>query len=41
MSQRNAQSSRPNLSSPTLWLIHQAAHRAPEDLSSRLVACNN
>ena len=36
MSQRNAQSTRPRSSSPTLWLIHQAAHRAPEDLSSRL-----
>lgn len=36
MSQRNAQSTRPSLSGLTQWLIHQAAHRAPEDLSPRL-----
>lgn len=34
MSQRNAQST--SLSSLSEWLIHQAAHRAPEDLSPRL-----
>jgi TonB family protein len=36
MSQRNERSTRPNISSVTHWLIHQAAHRTPESLSSRL-----
>ena len=36
MSQRNAQSTRPRSSGLTQWLIHQAAHRAPEDLGPRL-----
>jgi TonB family protein len=36
MSQRNERSTRPILSNLTHWLIHQAAHRAPEALSSRL-----
>ncbi len=36
MSQRNERSMPSNSSSLTHWLIHQAAHRAPEDLSSRL-----
>jgi TonB family protein len=35
MSQRNERSTRPNFR-VTHWLIHQAAHRAPESLSSRL-----
>ena len=35
MSQRNERS-RPELRSLTHWLIHQAAHRAPETLSPRL-----
>lgn len=36
MSQRNERSMRPGSGSLTQWLIHQAAHRAPESLSSRL-----
>ena len=36
MSQRNERSMPSNSSSLTHWLIHQAAHRAPEALSSRL-----
>jgi TonB family protein len=36
MSQRNERSSRPESSCVTHWLIHHAAHRAPESLSSRL-----
>jgi TonB family protein len=36
MSQRNERSMRPNFGGMTHWLIHQAAHRAPESLSSRL-----
>jgi TonB family protein len=36
MSQRNEQSTQPNFSGMTHWLIHYAAHRAPESLSSRL-----
>jgi TonB family protein len=36
MSQRNERSKGPDLNSVTHWLIHQAAHRAPETLSSRL-----
>jgi TonB family protein len=36
MSQRNERSKHAALSSATHWLIHQAAHRAPEALSSRL-----
>jgi hypothetical protein len=36
MSQRNERSTRPNTNRMTHWLIHQAAHRTPEDLSSRL-----
>ncbi len=36
MSQRNERSMPSHSSSLTHWLIHQAAHRAPEDLSSRL-----
>jgi TonB family protein len=35
MSQRNERSTRPTFG-VTHWLIHQAAHRAPESLSSRL-----
>src|SRR3984957_15657270 len=35
MSQRNERPTRPHFS-VTHWLIHQAAHRAPESLSSRL-----
>jgi TonB family protein len=35
MSQRNERSTRPELG-VTHWLIHQAAHRAPESLSARL-----
>jgi TonB family protein len=36
MSQRNERSTRPELEGVTHWLIHQAAYRAPESLSSRL-----
>jgi TonB family protein len=36
MSQRNERSTPPIFSNVTHWLIHQAAHRAPESLSSRL-----
>jgi TonB family protein len=36
MSQRNERSKQPALNGVTHWLIHQAAHRAPETLSSRL-----
>ncbi len=36
MSQRHEPSMRPNFSGTTHWLIHQAARRAPESLSSRL-----
>jgi TonB family protein len=36
MSQRNERSTGPNYSGVTHWLIHQAARRAPETLSSRL-----
>lgn len=36
MSQRNEQSTQPDLRGVPLWLIHHAAHRAPESLSSRL-----
>jgi TonB family protein len=36
MSQRNERSAQPTFSSVTHWLIHQAAHRAPETLASRL-----
>jgi hypothetical protein len=36
MSQRNKRSTQPDLSRVPLWLIHHAAHRAPEALSSRL-----
>ncbi len=36
MSQRNEQSTRPNSSGASHWLIHQAAQRAPELVSSRL-----
>jgi TonB family protein len=36
MSQRNERSISPKQSSVTHWLIHQAARRAPESLSSRL-----
>jgi TonB family protein len=36
MSQRNERSKHTALNSATHWLIHHAAHRAPETLSSRL-----
>jgi TonB family protein len=36
MSQRSERSTRPNFNGLTHWLIHQAAHRAPEALSPRL-----
>ena len=36
MSQRNERSMQPELECVTHWLIHHAAHRAPECLSSRL-----
>jgi TonB family protein len=36
MSQRKERSTQPEISSVTHWLIHQAAHRTPEALSSRL-----
>src|ERR1700683_1021045 len=36
MSQRNERSTRPDFSGVPHWLIRQAAHRAPEALSSRL-----
>jgi TonB family protein len=36
MSQRNERSTRPDFSNVPHWLIRQAAHRAPEALSSRL-----
>src|SRR5580658_7774852 len=36
MSQRNERSTQTDLSSVPRWLIHQAAGRAPETLSSRL-----
>ncbi len=36
MSQRNERATRPNLSGVSHWLIHQAAQRAPEAVSSRL-----
>src|SRR5665213_2367064 len=36
MSQRNERSMQPVFDGVTQWLIQQAAHRAPESLSSRL-----
>jgi TonB family protein len=36
MSQRNERSKQPNSDGLTRWLIHRAAHRAPDSLSSRL-----
>jgi TonB family protein len=36
MSQRNERSSQPEFNGVTHWLIHHAAHRAPDSLSSRL-----
>jgi TonB family protein len=36
MSQRKERSTQPELRSMTHWLVHQAAHRAPQALSSRL-----
>jgi TonB family protein len=36
MSQRNERATRPHLSDLNHWLVYQAAHRAPEALSSRL-----
>jgi TonB family protein len=36
MSQRNERSEQASLNSVAHWLIHQAAHRAPETLSARL-----
>lgn len=36
MSQRNERPTEPNMSGVTHWLIHQAAHRAPESLCARL-----
>ena len=36
MSQRNERSTQPELDGVTHWLIHRAARRAPEYLSSRL-----
>jgi TonB family protein len=36
MSQRNERSQQPGISGVTHWLIHQAAHRAPENLPARL-----
>jgi hypothetical protein len=36
MSQRNGRSKQADLGGMTHWLIHQAAHRAPETLSARL-----
>jgi TonB family protein len=36
MSQRNERSTRPNFGGVTHWLIHRAAHCAPDALSSRL-----
>jgi TonB family protein len=36
MSQRNERSQQPELGGVTHWLIHHAAHRAPDTLSSRL-----
>lgn len=36
MSQRNERSTQSELGRVTHWLIHHAAHRAPESLSSRL-----
>jgi TonB family protein len=36
MSQRNKRPRQPELSGVTHWLIHHAAHRAPDTLSSRL-----
>jgi hypothetical protein len=36
MSQRNERSTQPDLDGATRWLIHHAAQRAPESLSSRL-----
>ncbi len=36
MSQRNERSTPPELDGVTHWLIHHAARRAPESLSSRL-----
>jgi TonB family protein len=36
MSQRNGRSKQTDSGSVTYWLIHQAAHRAPETLSARL-----
>jgi len=36
MSQRNERSTRPELNGVTHWLIHHAARRAPDSLSSRL-----
>lgn len=36
MSQRNERSKQPHSISVTHWLIHQAAHRAPDTLSARL-----
>src|ERR1700704_2771913 len=36
MSQRNERSPQPDLAGVTHWIIHYAARRAPESLSSRL-----
>ena len=36
MSQRNERSSQPEFNGVTHWLIHHAAHRAPDSLSERL-----
>jgi hypothetical protein len=36
MSQRNERSARAELDGVSYWLIHQAAHRAPESLAARL-----
>jgi TonB family protein len=36
MSQRNERSTQPDMDGMTHWLIHHAAHRAPESLSARL-----
>jgi len=36
MSQRNERSTQTELNGVSHWLIHHAAHRAPESLSSRL-----
>jgi hypothetical protein len=36
MSQRNERSTQPELDGVAHWVVHQAAHRAPESLCSRL-----